>query len=377
MGMGMAHSLLNALPGISDDTLKMEGTAKKEKLAYDEGVPVASSEEVLANLKSQQAEVLNTIVIEKTEHEATIEHEDVIPDGRLPVKEEDPLADPRVAEDQLAGPGAGANIKTGHSMSMHDDEHDTSELEKSTLSQNSTSQEPKRVEDHLPSTTSQIIATPSSKRLSTATDPTLITLSSLLTHADALYERYPPTHPDLTLSSIMGPQSVVYTWREPELSPNGVVMGSNEWEEERLADDEAEAMVARPELVVYPYIEEDDDVEVNQMSEEETNGWGWWSEKKAKSDRKQGRSRKGMGKEREKRRPHKLRKNLLSRVEKTMLAGAVLVLGIAMAVYGPQIGRCSSSGWDAHGCANWREWRRMGSWVGGALVGVTDRMSAN
>ena len=39
-----------------------------------------------------------------------------------------------------------------------------------------------------------------------------IPLSSLLQTADALYAQYPPTHPALHLSSIMGPQSVVFTW---------------------------------------------------------------------------------------------------------------------------------------------------------------------
>ena len=403
MGIGMAHSLLNALPEIYDDVHETEMVVKKAKLADDEGVAIASGEEVVANFKSVpvQVEVLSTISIENPDHGSTTEDEDIIPDKRLSVKKEESLFNLPVAEGQPANPGADAKIATSHSMFMAlEDEHDTPEAEKSTSLYTDTTQESKHVEDHLPSVTSPITTTPSSsppsqtpssatktplprtpssRRSPTCSGPVLMTLSSLLKHADSLYECYPPTHPGLALSTIMGPQSVVYTWREPELSSSAIVMGGNEWEEERLADDEAEAMVARPELVVYPYIEEDEDVDVSWASEEEANGWGWWSEKRTKVNRKQkgnGRARKETGKEREKRRPRRLRKNPLSRVEKrTMLAGAVLVLGIAMAVYGSRIGRGSSSGRDAHG-SDWREWRRMGSWVGGVLVGVADRMVA-
>nr|VWP00440.1 STE/STE11/CDC15 protein kinase [Ganoderma boninense] len=65
-----------------------------------------------------------------------------------------------------------------------------------------------------------------------------ISLTALLTEADALMRQYPPTHPDVALRTVMGPQSVVHTWAERarDLPP----------------DDDAERMVDRPELVVCP-----------------------------------------------------------------------------------------------------------------------------
>jgi TBC1 domain family member 20 len=213
---------------------------------------------------------------------------------------------------------------------------------------------------------------PAERSCSRSSTPRL-TLSFLLSHADTLHELYPPTHPGLALSSIMGPQSVVYTWREPS---NMIGLGGNngsELMEDRLTDDEAEAMVAHPGLVVYPYIEEDDDIE-EDGSEEKENGWGWWSEKKRPELKQSGKEMTRQGKERKG--PRKLRKNVSSKVERRMvLAGAVVVLGVAMAVYGTRLGTGRGSivaGWDVHG----REWRWVGRWVGGALVGVLDRMVA-
>lgn len=165
--------------------------------------------------------------------------------------------------------------------------------------------------------------------------PPKITLSSLLSEADDLYTRYPPNYPSLSLSSIMGPQSVVFTWSESA--------------SKLPSDSTAEAMVTHPELVVYPYVEVDTKEELD-TDPAMTN------------------------KQRRKRR--KLRKTPFSRAEKrTMVAGAVLVLGVAMAVYGIKT-RSGPAGihtlGDAH--AHSREWRRVGGWVGGMLVGASERI---
>ncbi|KAF8170766.1 rab-GTPase-TBC domain-containing protein [Pholiota molesta] len=125
-----------------------------------------------------------------------------------------------------------------------------------------------------------------------------LTLVDLLRTADELYEQFPPSHSGLKLASIMGPQSVIYTWSE---SPSALP-----------SDHTAEAMVAHPELIVYPYVE--------PTYDQKELGAGDAPEKGGRSARRKRR---------------KLRKSPFGQVEKkTMLAGTVIVLGVAMAVYG-------------------------------------------
>ncbi|KAG6899322.1 hypothetical protein C0993_011224 [Termitomyces sp. T159_Od127] len=177
-----------------------------------------------------------------------------------------------------------------------------------------------------------------------------IQLTSLLAQADDLYNLYPPSHPDLSLSSIMGPQSVVYTWSESfSALPTDV---------------EAEAMVLNPGLIVYPYIG-NDVVEESEDSEE-------WEEKPGpgKSKRKQVRG-KFRGKMKE-----KLRRLRRGRVDQTtgMVAGAVIVLGVALAVYGVKMREkhpgAAIGFLDSHG----RDWKKIVAWAGGAVTGVTERV---
>ena len=125
-----------------------------------------------------------------------------------------------------------------------------------------------------------------------------LSLSSLLRQADDLFVRFPPSHPKLDLDKIMGPRSTIFTWTEsfPSLP----------------SDDELEQYVKTPHLVVLPYVD----------PVEEALG----KQKEARELERRGAERK-----------RKLRKNLFARVKaekKTMFAGAVLALGIAMAVYG-------------------------------------------
>jgi hypothetical protein len=174
---------------------------------------------------------------------------------------------------------------------------------------------------------------------------TKLFLTDLLKHADTLYNTFPPSHPDLSLSSIMGPQSVIFTWSESFSSLP--------------SDNTAEAMVSRPELVVYPFIE-------TQMKSKE------WSESEEKTSKKTHRKR------------HKLRKSPFSHMEKkTMVAGTVIVLGVAMAIYGVKASRTGDrsvygvfqsfvEGQNGHTSA--KDWRRLGGWVGGAVAGVTTKI---
>ncbi|KAF7308601.1 TBC1 domain member 20 [Mycena chlorophos] len=136
-------------------------------------------------------------------------------------------------------------------------------------------------------------------------------LTALLVAADALHESYPSTYPALHLSSIMGPQSVVYTW-----SPHTKDMPSA---------DEAERMVQRPDLIVYPEPPPPE------------------PEKKPAPRRTQARSVTNTG----------------------LLVGAGLVLGVAIAVsvYGAR-----------HNSDPARELRKVGQWVGGFVAGVTEKI---
>jgi len=138
-----------------------------------------------------------------------------------------------------------------------------------------------------------------------------VSLTSLLLQADELYSRFPPSTPDLCLFSILGPNSVIFTWSE---SPLG---GS-------LSESEAEAIVDKPETVVLPYVEPEDQP----------------PEKKEKAVRRR----------------RKLRTIIFGRTRlerRTMLAGAMLVMGIAIAVHGL---RPTS---DAHRV----DFRRLGRWL--------------
>ena len=166
---------------------------------------------------------------------------------------------------------------------------------------------------------------------------TKLFLTDLLKHADTLYNTFPPSHPGLSLSSIMGPQSVIFTWSESSSSLP--------------SDNTAEAMVSRPELVVYPFIE-------TQMESKES------SESDEKTSKKTGRKR------------HKLRKSPFSHMErKTMVAGTVIVLGVAMAIYGVKASRTGDRSVYSHnGHTSAKDWRRLGGWVGGAVAGVTTKI---
>ncbi|KAH9931049.1 hypothetical protein B0H21DRAFT_761320 [Amylocystis lapponica] len=167
-----------------------------------------------------------------------------------------------------------------------------------------------------------------------------ISLTSLLMHADELYSIYPPTHPAIALDTIMGPQSVMLTWFEdPSELPS---------------DDDAERMVLKPELVVRPVIDPEDEV----ASDDETDSTRRAHEKQARRRRRL-------------RKPHRLAVQ-----RKTMVAGAVLVLGVAMAVYGINAGGVfrANEVHHAHHSIG-REWRRVSRLVGGVLIGVGERMA--
>jgi len=184
----------------------------------------------------------------------------------------------------------------------------------------------------------------------TSTGSPILSLSSLLAHASHLQTLFPPNHPSLHLSEIMGPQSVVHTWSE----------NFRDWP----SNDEAEKMVSRMDLIVYPFTpdaeNEDDSGDQSEMDETVVKETRW-----EKGDSQGGKRKRNklMKFSRHRRKPsseksnhHRYKRNLGvsvvsfasrllghrvgKRVEKkTILAGAVVVLGVAVAMYGVKSGR--------------------------------------
>jgi hypothetical protein len=159
-----------------------------------------------------------------------------------------------------------------------------------------------------------------------------LSLSSLLRQADDLLVRFPPTQPSLDLDKILGPRSVIFTWKEsfPSLP----------------SDDELEQYVKTPYLVVLPYIDPMEEV--------------LRKEKEAREPER-----------RRVERRNKLRKSFFARTKvqkKTMFAGAALALGIAMAVYG--IRAPGDAGRGHHR----GDWKKLLRYIGGLLLMGSDRL---
>ncbi|KAF9261718.1 hypothetical protein L218DRAFT_973878 [Marasmius fiardii PR-910] len=173
-----------------------------------------------------------------------------------------------------------------------------------------------------------------------------MSLIKLLEESDSLYQQYPPNHSEFgqrhKLSAIMGPQSVIFTWSQDE--------------HEIPSDDMAERMVDYPQLVVYPAVEDDEDREGREDTDEKSGFGGKKRNNKLRKGKHPGRARKRLG------------KVLEFRDRKTMVAGAVLVLGVAMAVYGVRSGAIGVGGTRGHSGFN-REWKKVSGWVGSVVRG--------
>jgi len=141
----------------------------------------------------------------------------------------------------------------------------------------------------------------------------------------------------------MGPQSVVYTWSQSDYLDDD---GAGDGDRQGLGDDEAESMMLHPELVVYPYIEE----HPPSLSSDEDQD--------------------------EKHRRRKMKKLNPRRFEtRTMVVGAVIVLGVSIgvaAVYGIRAGHGHGHG-GTGGRGSW-SWKKVGGQVGGVLVGASERI---
>lgn len=160
----------------------------------------------------------------------------------------------------------------------------------------------------------------------------ILPLTSLLRQADELLTKYPPSSPELKLTETFGHQSALHTSIFME---TGIFY--------TLKDDEAEACVGG-DHVVLPLSEEEQDEETGTLKEKEVTPV-----------------------DRRRRRPVTIRKGLRL-PSRTMVAGAVLLLGVAVAVYAGRQNRTLGSRFGGES-AGW-----VTAWIGTILVGAGDRL---
>jgi hypothetical protein len=268
---GMMHSLLSALPEIVDgNDLPEEEIQPKVEALTEEITPTAAD---IPGVKRETPYPRDEL-------------SDVEPAGDLPVGQEPSVvSDVFIAEPELPPNEILSDIKP-ELPSPPSPDPSTEKLEDS------------------PRTSRRGVLKPKPR-----------TLTEILNMSDALHEAHPPSHPSLQLSSIMGPQSVVFTW--------STLMT------DMPANDEAECMVQRLDLVVYP---EPPLVE----------------------------------NEKEKNAPKRRRKRYKTRPPTVgLLVGAGLVLGVAVAV---------SVYSTRQGGDHTRDWRKLGRWAGGVFASASERI---
>lgn len=183
-----------------------------------------------------------------------------------------------------------------------------------------------------------------------------IFLPALLKETDELLAKFPPTHPSLHVSSIIGPQSVINTWSE---NPHDLA-----------SDEEAEAMVTHPELVVLPFVDPD------ELAAKGSDSTGY-SEDSDTGRSPSGRHRRKL---RKPRRPHRfghMRHFGVQLDKKTVLTGAVVALGVAAAVYsmrGKPGAATAGQGGVYEYVRGAKAWRKAAQWVSGAVIGGNEEL---
>jgi hypothetical protein len=174
-------------------------------------------------------------------------------------------------------------------------------------------------------------------------------LTDLLKLADALYAEFPPSHVGLHLSSIMGPQSVIFTWSESF--------------SDLPSDEEAESMVQHPELIVYPHVEsEEEDSPIDEMEP---------SRRRWILRRRKGKEKVNSDKAKTKKRRQAFKSLSHSHPEKrTVIAGAVLMVGMAVAIYGIHTRSGSNNGlFFSHSPSGRAKiWQSVSDWVARTLM---------
>ncbi|KAG8830657.1 hypothetical protein FRC17_004517, partial [Serendipita sp. 399] len=178
----------------------------------------------------------------------------------------------------------------------------------------------------------------------TAPDPAnRLSLISLLEQADSLYQTHPPS--SIKVSSIMGPQSVLFTWCETQegSSESSSTRQQDQWSSTTttnnlISDDMAEKMVLRPELVVKAWKDEDEE-EIEREAELARARRKKYDEERMIRRRREGKYGIAMLSSR-------------GRGSVVIMGGAVIVVvvGMAIAVYG-------KNGFE------WRKWIGRSPWI--------------
>ncbi|KAG2343019.1 hypothetical protein BDR05DRAFT_948435 [Suillus weaverae] len=275
---GMIHSVLNALPSLSDDS---ETTSD---VPSDQHARSGSlDEEDMVTFNTEEAKRLSDAPDENTSNELSIGQHQMIEQKPVPCLTENG-ASKNITEDQVVRGESNVAADAGNSaencaIQRSDDSRfalfsaqpqeteecpaiidNTTEIDTATdFVQPS---QPQLVPPHPPFLSRP--TSPTSLRTSRSSSRTAsrspsspppkscrppISLPSLLTHAAQLLDAYPPTLPELRVKDILGPKSVVHTWRPPQ---DGL---STQCDNER--DDDAESWVGGPDVVV-PFIEDED-----------------------------------------------------------------------------------------------------------------------
>ncbi|KAG1729255.1 rab-GTPase-TBC domain-containing protein [Suillus lakei] len=253
---GMIHSVLNALPPLSDDSEKINDIPSDQHTRSR-----SLDEEDKVTFNTDEAKRLSDVPDENISNESSIGQHQMI--GQKPPQ----LLPPHPPF--LSRPTSPTSLRTSRSSSR---------------------------------TASRSPSSPPQKSCRTP-----VSLPSLLTHAAQLLEAYPPTLPELRVKDILGPKSVVHTWKPPR--------GGFSIQSDNERDDDAESWVGSPDVIV-PFTE-DEDIEESE------------NERKTKP-------RKGpITKHRRLVLLHllRLRFGLLTSTEKRiLLLGAVAVVGLAVAL---------------------------------------------
>jgi TBC1 domain family member 20 len=173
-----------------------------------------------------------------------------------------------------------------------------------------------------------------------------LALTALLRQADALHQKHPMS--SLQTASIMGPQSVIFTWCEtgskspPPKDANADTRTSVQevhWEsagQDLISDNMAEKMVLHPELVVRPWRDEDEEEAEREAEMARAN------RQKREVDRKQRARRNDPG----------LFGAIAGNKGSVIVVGGMVVvvaLGVVIAVYGKN--------------GEWKKWIGRSSWL--------------
>ncbi|KAI0052117.1 hypothetical protein FA95DRAFT_1553787 [Auriscalpium vulgare] len=325
----------SSLPKDRDESTRTESTTEEDVI-----LPLALAEPDGPLLDSSADETHNA----PTHSATTLEHLDD------PVPSEPPSA-PKGTEEPIGAATSEPEPESSASSSSHS--------RRPSLPPSDIPSPPEFGSPPLPPTLLKRSSSPSPARTGSPSPPphrrrVKLSLPDLLNHADNLFAQFPPTDPALLLDRIMGPASAMRTWSEnPARLP---------------PDDAAEALIVASTDIVLPWNPEDD---LPATSSVDSN-----DEDLERTEKTWFRRRRGLEKGKEKvdstRKRRKLRKRnrpvFGARVERrTMLAGAALVLGVAMAVsvYGMH---ANGRGGGING-----DLRKMGRVLGG-IVGVGERL---